>query len=461
MNRESPDSVPARPADVEDANAGITGTHFLLSTVQMSIRFVLESATSLRAAASVLRIIPSLEGEVLQTEMSHTTIRNLILRVGLYEVTRSDRFAEDWIWIIDHSIQAGTTKCFLVLGIRQREYISLQRPLEHRDMSVLALIPVETSTGVIVHEQLTEVADRCGVPRAILSDHGSDLKKGVELLQQEHPGVAGVYDVVHLVSGLVDKLLRVDEQWAEYRKACCQCANSVRQSNFAQLKPPTPKTKARQMNIGREIEWGVSALALLSKARTGRLSEAQQRDLPLPQLEEKLGWLDDYREALERWDELHQVCRQACTTVRRFGYDGELEQRLKSELPVVHSVAAKTLVSQILAFGTQTAANVGSIGRVPGSSEVIESLIGKGKRLAGVHGSSGMTAQLLAMAAAVTQPTREFLSEALYHTGMKQLQHWCSQFLPISLHSKRKRDLQSPEAEQNLRKENGVSIPAF
>jgi hypothetical protein len=435
----------------------ITGTHLSVSTVQMSLKFVLHAATSLRAAASVFQMV---QGQC-EAAASHTTIRNLILRIGLYEISRPRPLANDWIWIVDHTIQAGTTKCFLVLGIRQVDYLALQRPLEHQDMDMLALIPVETSTGPIVHQQFTELAARCGVPLAILSDRGSDLKKGVELLQQDHPDVIGVYDVVHLVSGLTDKILKSDEQWSEFRKDCCGCANTVRQSHVAHLKPPTPKTKARHMNIDREIRWGARMLSLLNDARSSRLSGMQQRDLPLSLLEEKFAWLDGYVQALHRWEELSGICQQTCSIVRRFGYDGDLAERLRALLPCGESEAAKILVSQVVNFGAVTAASIGSADRVPGSSEVIESLIGKGKRLAGRNGSTGMTAQVLSMATAVTSPTPAFISNALKHIGIKQLQKWTANFLPKSLQSKRQRDLPPTKVEQNLRKPITAPIPSF
>jgi hypothetical protein len=118
-------------------------------------------------------------------------------------------------------------------------------------------------------------------------------------------------------------------------------------------------------------------------------------------------------------------------------------------------------VSQVVNFGAETAASMGSADRVPGSSEVIESLIGKGKRLAGRNGSSGMTAQVLSMATAVISPTREFISNALKHIGIKQLQKWTDKFLPKSLQSKRQRDLTHTKAEQNLRKPITAPIPSF
>ena len=92
------------------------------------------------------------------------------------------------------------------------------------DREVLVLIPEEKSNGAIVCEQLGQLIDRCGVPLAMLSDRGSDLKKGIELLQQDHPGVISLDDIVHLVSRLIEKILLADARWDEYRRACCSCA---------------------------------------------------------------------------------------------------------------------------------------------------------------------------------------------------------------------------------------------
>ena len=111
--------------------------------------------------------------------------------------------------------------------------------------AVLALLPVEQSNGTIVHSQFGDLAARVGVPRAVLSDHGSDLNKGVRLFQQDHPEVVSLYDIVHLTSRKIEKVLARDSQWGEFRKSCCECANAVRQSPVAHLKPPRPKTKAR------------------------------------------------------------------------------------------------------------------------------------------------------------------------------------------------------------------------
>ena len=462
--------VPAAQSPVQAAGGEVapmtdgdrlTGTHLNVLGVQYVLSFVLEAAVSLRGAGAIMQILYRDDADHPAGQLSHNTVRNLLQRVGLYEISRERPLVDDWIWMIDHTIQAGTMKCLVVMGIRQADFLKLERPLEHHDMDMLDLIPVETSNGEVVHQQLTAVAARCGVPAAILSDRGSDLKKGVELLRQDHPQVVGVYDIVHKVSGLIGKLLKDDPQWARFRTSCCSCANAVRQSGMAHLKPLTPKTKARDMNIDGEISWGTSALALLQKVRAGELTAAQQIDLPLPLMEQKFAWLDEFAGDLARWHELNGIGRQACSIVRRFGYDRQLPQRLRA-LPEGASDDARSLVKQIREFGADTTASLGSLTRVPGSSEVIESVIGKGKQLVGGSGSRGMTSQVLAMAVAVATTTREFVAEALRNTSIKQLGAWSQKFLPISLQSKRQRDLPSPDtAEQNLRNLIPRATPDF
>ena len=152
----------------------------------------------MRAASRVVGVLNEINGAGVHLEPAHTTVQNFILRIGLYLLQQAQRSAEDWIWIVDNTITIGTLKCFVVLGIRQSDYLQLNQPLTHHDLEPLALIPVEQSNGAIVHGQFQELTVACGVPRAILSDRGSDLKKGVELLQREHSEVVALDDIVHL-----------------------------------------------------------------------------------------------------------------------------------------------------------------------------------------------------------------------------------------------------------------------
>lgn len=439
----------------------VSGSSFPIQVILVIIRLVLQSAVSLRAAASACVVTAEVFGYPGDAEPSHTTVQNMTLRTGLYEITRPKDYADDWIWFVDHTIYGGTSKCFIVLGIRQSQYVKLQRPLRHTDMQVLALIPVETSNGEVVREQFRELARRVGVPLAILSDRGSDLKKGTQLLKNEHPEVVALYDIVHAVSRLIEKRLTADEHWAAYRTACCTCANKLRQSDMAHLKPPKPKTKARYMNIEPEVRWGARSLALLDAARRGELSAAQEQALPLAALEQRLGWLDPFRDSLSQWEKISHVGQTACRVVRECGYGAALPARIRRELGSPGVDVAADLSAQIIAVCDEQSAAVGPLVQLPGSTEVLESLIGTGKRLAGFQATGSFTAQLLAMAATVVEPTAEFIRAALSECRIKHVRSWCQAFLPPSTHAHRRRDLPPTEAEQNMRKHTNPATSSF
>ncbi|HFC91950.1 MAG TPA: hypothetical protein ENJ51_03980 [Leucothrix mucor] len=88
--------------------------------------------------------------------------------------------ANDWCWIVDHTIQLGTTKCLLILGIRLSDLPPEGESLRYEHLEPIDLFPVETSNEEIVWQQLETTALKTDIPRVIVSDYGSDLKSGIE-----------------------------------------------------------------------------------------------------------------------------------------------------------------------------------------------------------------------------------------------------------------------------------------
>ena len=324
----------------------ITGTGFSPEIVQLIVRLVIDAAISVRAAARVIEITGQIFRQQLLQGPSHNTVGNLLQRIGLYEIMRVKETADDWIWVIDHTIQAGVTKCLLVLGIRAEDFRKLNRPLRCEDMSVLELLPVGKSTIAIVSEQLTTLSERMGVPLAIVSDEGSDLVGGVKVLQKAHPHVVHCHDIVHKLSRLIERILKNDSMWSRYRTKCCQSGNSIRQTTLAHLTPPRPKTKARHMNLDQEIQWGVRALDLLDRG----IGDSSLSPSDWELLEAKLGWLRAYRRSLAGWGELMAISQTICGVVRRGGYDQAVTQRVRDDLPKASSEQGKTLIARSLVF---------------------------------------------------------------------------------------------------------------
>jgi hypothetical protein len=439
----------------------VTGSHFGVKRIVSAVRLVIDAAVSMRASSRVLNVMDEMDGRPAFDEPCHTTVQNFIVRIGLYLTQHRTLVHDDWIWIVDHTIAAGTTKCFVVLGIRRSRFVELNRPLQHHDVEPLALIPVEQSTGPIVYQQFQALSKRYGVPEAVVSDRGSDLKKGVDLLRQDHPEVIALYDIVHLVSRLIERTLKQDDRWDEYRKASCRCANSVRQTRFAHLKPPRPKTKARYMNIDREVRWGARALHLLDRVRSGDLTVRQQVRLPRDQMEAKFGWLDEYRDAISLWTELSRVGQSAASVVRRHGYGSDTMAELRAVSSDLRHSESSALQAQILEQVEPMCAAVGDNHKLPGSSEVLESLIGRGKQLLGPTSGNSLTKQILAMATATVELSSDLIRTALASCSIKNVRQWSADYLPQNLQSLRDEDFTLTTQEQNLRKPIPLSTPVF
>lgn len=53
---------------------------------------------------------------------SFSIIRKWLGRIGLYELNREKEYRTDWIFIIDLTVELGTQKCLVVLGVTQEYF---------------------------------------------------------------------------------------------------------------------------------------------------------------------------------------------------------------------------------------------------------------------------------------------------------------------------------------------------
>jgi hypothetical protein len=120
-----------------------------------------------------------------------------LFRRGYYKLTRPKELADDWVWLVDHTVQLGAEKCLVILGIRLCNLPAPGDCLSHEDVEPIALFPVKQSNCEVVLQQLEDTLPKTGVPREIIGDKGSDLKSGVEKFCQEHRETCYVYDVKH------------------------------------------------------------------------------------------------------------------------------------------------------------------------------------------------------------------------------------------------------------------------
>jgi hypothetical protein len=401
--------------------------------IALFIQMVISAATSIRSAAAVLKLFASFLPYVERTPCANSG-RLWLLRVGLFELRCEKQQAEDWVWMMDHTIQLGPWKCLIVIGIRLSCWLSDRRPPRHEDMTLLNLTPMEQSTGEIVYEQLCQTMEKTGIPRAVVSDGGSDLKRAMDRVHEDHPDVHHVLDLKHVHALLLKRELESDDRWASFVTQANQTKLGVTQTSLAFLNPPGLKTKARYMNLDTLVSWGVRALAYLDHPR-----DISEQPVDRRKLREKLGWLRKYRRALKDWSELLAIAGAAEEYVHRQGLHPliceELEERLS---PLVTTAAGRRLQDALFNFLAEQSSRLHDGERLIGSTEVLESIIGKYKRLQSSHSKGGMTAMLLTIGAIVGQKAAATVQQALESVSAEDVISWCEQNLGVTLPSQRK-----------------------
>ena len=404
---------------------------YSIGHIWLFIKLVLSSVTSLRSCSRILELVLPFFGYTFACPSWYAG-RFWLLRLGYYKLMRAKAQADDWVWIIDHTVQLGQEKCLLILGVRLSDLPS-DLTLKHEDVEPIALYPVTSSTGEVVFEQLEETIEKTGLPRAIVADQGSDVKAGIESFVQAHPSTSHLYDIKHKTAALLKTHLQHDETWKSFTQQASQMKSQVQQTALAFIAPPNQRTKARYMNLEVLVRWGKRALVLLDQIEKKADTRESYEKIKL-----KLGWLSQYREPLKAWDEICQVTITAESFVRKQGLwngcDVDLSKRFDF---AISSPTAIQIREQLLAFVKNESLKAKPNERLLGSSEIIESAFGKMKRLEHDQAKSGFTGLILGTAAIVSHTTQEVVTKAMETVPTKKVIEWIKDKLGQSLQSKR------------------------
>lgn len=270
-------------------------------TVCLFLRLVLEAGVSLRGVPRVLAAINKTLGLGL-LRPHWTTGRQWLLRLGHAMLAAQKVVADDWAWLIDHSVQIGKDKCLVILGIRLCDLPPGGQSLRQEDMELIALLPAQSWTQVQVYDALEKAVQDTGQPpRVIVSDHGVDISGGIALFQQRYPQTVEIYDTKHKAACLLKARLGKNPRWQEFQTSLGQTRCAVQQTELACLTPPAPKPKARFMNLAGQLAWGQGVLAVLRQPESLSPSVRPER------LRQKLGWTESFAAELGQWSQWQQV----------------------------------------------------------------------------------------------------------------------------------------------------------
>lgn len=367
-----------------------------------------------------------------------SAVRTWVQRVGVAAAKRPVEEADDWIWMADHSNQIGPEKTLVVLGMRASGMPPPGQPLRHEDIRVLEIMPGTRWKRENMAEVYQQLAERCGTPLALLTDGAVELRDGADGLEKDGKKPVLLGDFKHHAANVLKKIVGGDESFSEFLTRLGNTRSAIQQTELGHLTPPSPKPKARFMNLAPILRWAGMVLWQLSHPH----SEAR-RGITAARMNEKLGWLREFRDDIARWSQCQAVVSASLTWVNEQGMFAGAGCSLRDQLhrleiiPTAKHVASRRVTARLLRFVREAESKVPAGRRLPMSTEILESSFGLYKQLEGQHSKGGFTSLLAGFGCLLQPSTPESIRRDFAEVSVKDMQSWVQSKLGSTLTSKR------------------------
>src|SRR6266705_677105 len=235
---------------------------FFLSYLHLHLVF--NCTLSFRASSKVLRAFLLVGAGLISWVPHFTTGIGWALRLGLHCLQQAQRHLDEpWVCIADFTIQIGCKKALIVLRVPVSAF-SQGKALTLKQVEVIGLSLGEAWNGERVNTVLLALFERCGWPSHVVSDCGSDIKKGIVETLLEAPNRASwISDVSHVVANALKHSYAQMSLFQQLQGLCTRMRPRLQQTRLAFLLPPKARTKGRLLRASRQAEWGLQTLASL------------------------------------------------------------------------------------------------------------------------------------------------------------------------------------------------------
>ncbi len=397
---------------------------------------------SFRASSKVLRSFLLVGAGLISWVPHFTTGIGWALRVGLHCLQRAQRHLDEpWIGIADFTMQIGSKKAFIVLRVPVAAF-SKGRALTLKQVEVIGLSLSATWNGALVKTSLLSLFERCGWPSHVVSDCGSDIKKGIVETLLEAPNRASwISDVTHFVANALKHYYAKLSLFQQFQTLCTRIRHRLQQTRFAFLLPPKARAKGRFLGVSRQAEWGLRTMTYLHEKEREQSPEASPLADVLRGLKPFKAFLTTF---VRHTTCLNEVMRMVKTQGLSVASIQACQERL-GDLPARSPIRKE--VSHYLQQYRPVVESTDS--PLLGSSDVIESLIGKAKQRLEATGRSELNKAILLIPCLCGELTQDLVAEALTTVRVQDVTTWVSETVGETMQSIRRRELSRPRPQQS------------
>jgi len=382
-------------------------------------------------------IIPIAIGIENKQAPSHVTIRNWVLKIGYYELTQKKEKADDWIILLDHSIQFGCEKILVVLGIRERDFLKLKRPLQYTDLRTLQIVNKNSWNGKLVADELKKLEAKMGKFKYAVGDYGSDLRKGLVLSMIPH-----VHDLSHLIALISEKLYENDNRFMEFKSKMSNMRSNFSQTDIAAIVPAKGRKKSEYQSFDKIIKWGNAALNLINNKLNSpeQISYLQEyfETKTLDRIKTELSWICHYSELITELSEINHSIKEVEAELKHNGLSKLSLKKCEKIVAKLKSNMGKKFKKILLLKINEQIQLLPNIKTILFSSDILESIFGKYKNRVSENPMASITSLMLIIAAFTCDLTEENVMQSIENVKLSDIKKWSDENIPISLFKQRK-----------------------
>jgi len=342
------------------------------------------------------------------------------------------KIEKPWIAIIDHSINIGTKKLFVVLRIEIDVLYKRDKAIRLEDCECIGLKICDVVNGESIKSDLEEIFKVAGNPNAIIKDTDYTLNKGVRLYNetQKEP-ILLIEDISHVVAKSLKKEFEETKSYKQFTKLIKNGSARIRNTEIAFLTPPKLRNKARFQNVSRLGKWGekmMNHFNIRGRAKKGSILERLRLAFP------EFGKLKPF---ILNFSKTTSVTSKVMERLKTKGLEQSTYDDCKlmlKELPK-SSQTAKSLRDWLdRHFKIQQQL---SSYPMPISSDIIESLFGKFKHTIEKSPQSDMNHSILIIPLLCGKINEQKISNALNNVSQKELNEWKVKHIGKTMRMKR------------------------
>jgi len=194
-----------------------------------------------------------------------TSVINWTLRLGLGLLKQVKPISTPWLAIVDHSIDIGTKKAFVVLRVTIDTLSQKGKAIQLKDCECIGLKISEKVNGESISEELKDIFNQSGKPAAIIKDCDYTLQKGVRLCSgEDEAAIPVVDDIGHVMASALKAQFEKTKAYKHFTACVNQGAKRLRQTKLAFLTPPKLRSKGRFQSVSKLGQWAEKMLDVLS-----------------------------------------------------------------------------------------------------------------------------------------------------------------------------------------------------